>query len=91
MYKTIWKYNLAVKDEQIIELPEKSTILTVQAQNDMICLWALVNPETDVKERRCIRVIGTGHAINDFDNLKYISTVQIFNGKLVFGIFEKIK
>lgn len=90
MIKSIWKYPLEIVDEQIIEMPEHSRILTAQVQNGVICIWALVNTQTITKEKIHIRVIGTGHIIEDFAYLRYISTIQLHNGALVFSIFEKV-
>lgn len=84
---TIWKYPLEVTDDQYIEMPSGSKILTVQIQNAIPCLWAMVYPERP-KERRHIRMHGTGHLIGDSLRLKYISTFQIQDGALVFHVFE---
>lgn len=92
--ETIWKYKLKVTDEQIIKMPLLAEILTVQGQGDDICLWALVNPEAE-KEDRTILVFGTGNPIpKTFEyhiNAFYIGTAQMYNGALVWHIFEKIK
>lgn len=50
MNKTIYKYPLDVTDVQEIKLPVGAEILTVQAQNGTLCLWALVDPQGIEKE-----------------------------------------
>lgn len=87
--KTIWKYTLEVIDNQLLELPEKSEILTVQMQHGYPQLWAIVNSELP-KEKRHIRIHGTGHMVISVDNLKYISTFQMEKGELVFHVFEVV-
>lgn len=90
----IWKYPLALADEQSIEMPEGATVLSVQAQNGAVTLWAEVRPYHPLKARR-FRIYGTGHPI-DRNNLKYIGTVQMpssFMEQLpfVWHIFEEVK
>ncbi len=85
---TIWKYPLRAEiEDQFIEMPSGSKILTVQVQNAIPNLWAIVNPEHP-KERRHIRIHGTGHNIRDSTRLRYISTFQIQGAGLVFHVFE---
>jgi hypothetical protein len=91
--KTIWKYPLVIKDFQEINLPENAEILTVQVQNYIPCLWALVDddPEKDQKMYK-IRIAGTGHTMSDYllnsgEEYKYISTFQLDNGSIIFHVF----
>lgn len=83
----IYKYELQIDDMQVIEMPKGSEILTAQVQNNKVCLWAMVDPVTSKTEGRKIRMIGTGNPVED-SNLKYISTVQMVNGLVVWHIFE---
>jgi hypothetical protein len=71
---TIWKYSLTLLDEQQIQIPEGAKILSVQIQNDEICIWALVDTERP-KETRSIGIIGTGNPCW-CPNWNYIGTVQ---------------
>jgi len=88
--KTIWKYNLKIDDEQVVNLPKNAEILTVQNQQGNPCLWALVSPIKET-EPRIIVCRGTGHDIN-FRNftLQYISSAQFYDGDIVFHYFEKL-
>lgn len=85
----IYKYPLEIKDEQVVLLPTGAKILTVQAQMDKPCIWAMVNPTSPNDQAFTIRIHGTGHAISDSDELEYINTVQLYGGKLVFHVFVK--
>lgn len=89
--KTIWKYPLKVTDSQTIFIPSGYEILTIQIQNNVPYLWALVDPE-EKEEAVNIEIFGTGHAIY-FDggfSREYISTFQFqMNGEyLVFHAFK---
>lgn len=71
----IWKYALELRDEQVLMLPEGGSILTVQMQGEVICLWAVVNPkarEIPVK----FMIVGTGNHGPNFEGLAYVGTVQ---------------
>ena len=81
----IWKYDLANPTQEIL-MPEDARILSVQMQNESLCLWALVDAD---KPRVCreFQVYSTGHTVQD--NIKdYLGTVQI--GSLVWHVFEVI-
>lgn len=85
--KAIWKYKLEVLDEQTIEMPVNARILTVDNQYGDICLWAEVNTDPDlVMEKRTIYIHGTGHQY--MSHRRYIGSVQMYNGNLVFHVFE---
>ena len=89
MKKQIWKYELKIKDTQSIEMPKGSEILTVQTQQGIPCLWALVDPESE-SEIRTIELFGTGHPIY-YDmgiSRNYIGTFQMEEGRIVFHAFE---
>jgi hypothetical protein len=83
--KTIYKYPLHSKD-CTLQLPKGAEILTVQLQNEIPTLWALVNPMT-VTEERHICIVGTGWDVED--NMKYITTYM--DGYFVWHAFELIK
>jgi len=89
MEKTILKFELETTDNQIIEMPVNAEILTVQTQNEVPCIWALVDP-TKPKEKRFIEVFGTGHDVH-YDmgvGRNYLGTYQLHGGSLVFHVFE---
>ena len=87
--RTIWKYELDITDSQTLEMPINADILTVQIQRETAQLWALVNPELS-KENRYIQIYGTGHNVTEDLDLKYISTIQLQSGDLIFHIFEVV-
>lgn len=87
MKKVIYKYKLDTTDWQNIDLPKNSDILCVQIQNDLLYLWALINPNTKIKEVNRIRIIGTGQPISDEVIGRYIGTYQIPKYNLVYHVF----
>ena len=89
--KRVFKYGLQLADHQEIELPLRAEILSVQVQHGQLMLWALVAEDCmGFPECRTIRIAGTGHQIVDH-NLKFISTIQLHDGGLVFHVFEVLE
>ena len=84
----IWKWTLAVKDEQIIDLPMGAKILSVQMQAGLPRLWALVNEHETLKQGRRIAIYGTGNPMPDSAG-DYIDTFQMHEGALVSHAFER--
>jgi len=88
--KIIYKYEIKLEfGLQKIELPFGAEILSVQMQADSLCIWALINPKTNVKTIRIIDIIATGIYIHDIKKFQYhntfIGTVQ-YEG-YVFHVF----
>lgn len=91
MKKTIWKFQLQVLDTQFIWIPKNAEILSVQNQNEVPCMWALVNP-TEEKEEKCFEIFGTGHDVHCDMGIdrRFIGTFQLHTGSLVFHLFERL-
>lgn len=85
--KKIYKYAIEITDDQDIVMPVGAKILTVQNQNGVPCIWAMVDPNSE-KENVHIRVHDTGHNVPDSDRLEYIGTFQMCGGSLVFHVFK---
>jgi len=75
MTQTIWKYPLLLTDEQVIAVPENSSVLDVQFQGDTLCLWVLLD-DTDARVATVIHIYGTGHPLPDDVDEYHIGTVQ---------------
>ena len=84
----IFKYKLELTDIQILRMPKDASILSAQFQFGTLFLWALVDPDKDEVERR-IRIIGTGHPIDNINNLSHIDTVQQAGGTFIWHVFEE--
>ena len=89
MKKVIWKYKLRAVEKQCLAIPKGAEILSVQLQGNNACLWALVNPEEE-KEIKTIGIFKTGNPIATDRQCKFIDTIQLYNGELVFHVFELI-
>lgn len=90
MSKVIYKYQLETTGIQRIYMPFNAEILTTQVQNGILCIWALVNPETIHTECRTIEIHGTGNPMVSDVKRKYIGTYQTLNGAFVGHVFEKM-
>lgn len=88
--KTVWKFPLAPICS--IEMPMGSKLLSVHVQQDIMCLWALVDPSIQETEDREFIIYGTGHPIEDISDkeLEFVGTVQFPDVELVLHVFEKI-
>ena len=67
-------------------MPKGADILWVDMQQGQPCIWARVNPDAP-KERKRIRIFGTGHPIPD-DLGDYVGTFMMKDGALVFHLYE---
>lgn len=85
--KTVWKFPIEPADHFTLEMPADAEILDIQVQHREVQLWALVNPKAKL-ERRVFRLAGTGHPIEEGDELRYVASFQLHNGDLVFHVFE---
>ena len=87
---TIHKFPLMITDVQTIDLPNGSIILDAQFQDEQLCLWAWLDTTASYStEAKKIRIIGTGHPIDNAFSLRHISTVQqkIGVSNLVWHVF----
>lgn len=81
--RTIWKFPLVFRDKQVISMPDKAHILTVQMQDDTLCLWALISPDKPMRQR-VIQMYDTGEPARDAG--VYIATIQY--DSQVIHVFE---
>ncbi len=75
--KTIYKYTLDSQD-CTLQLPKGAEILTVQLQNQIPNLWALVNPNTSESEERHISIVGTGWQVEDLKDFLDKFFIKVF-------------
>ena len=87
--KTVYKYPLQHTDEQILEVPVGSQILSVANQSDTIVLYALVDTEVKQMQNISIYIHGTGHVVYGED-IVFVGTVPFFRGNLMFHVFGKL-
>lgn len=73
---TVHKYALQLRTEQCIPMPRGSRTLTVQLQEGLPHVWAMVDTNNDVVARKFF-VYGTGREILTPWLMRYIGTVQM--------------
>lgn len=88
--KTIYKYPITSAlnpvSRAMIMLPKNSKILTVQIQNNQICIWAEVDTEESLITKE-FSIVGTGNPFPTY-NVIYIGTVQAH--PYVWHVYESI-
>ena len=82
----IFKYELPIQDEAIIEMPLSAEAKSVAMQNGLPYVWAIVDPALPT-EKRTFYVRGTGHPLRKANPEHFIGTIQMEDGRLVFHIF----
>ena len=88
---SVYKYQVPIRDYFNLTLPLNAEVLHVDIQYNEMQLWALVDPNTGPGEIRRFRLVGTGHEITEKQkNLKYINTFFMYEGALVWHVFEII-
>lgn len=89
MSEEIWKFELNIHAATRIQMPVGAVILGVASQRNHPYLWAKVDLDAELEERRII-TYGTGNRIHE--NLgAFIGTYQLDNGMFVFHVFEAEK
>jgi hypothetical protein len=71
-------------------MPAGSLILSAHSQGETICLWARVNRNQPKLETRIIEAYGTGEGFDEAPR-RFIGTVLLSHGSLVYHIFERTK
>jgi hypothetical protein len=84
---TIYKYALRQEELQMIQMPAGARVLTVQVQNNVPCLWAIVDPEEKKMVQRGFAIYGTGYPMRIVEVVQYVGTFQLCDGSLVFHVF----
>lgn len=84
--KTIYKVKLAIEDSQFISFQQPAQVLSVQVQNEVPCLWVMVDTEQPFFNYE-ISTFGTGNPIPKDFNGTFIGTYQLRNGRFVGHVF----
>lgn len=86
----IFKYPLTGATLQEVIMLKDAQILTVQAQNQELFIWALFDEKESLKQARIIEIILTGEIMPNA-NRKYIATAQISAcSNFVAHVFERV-
>lgn len=82
--KTIWKF--VITPTCTLDIPKDAEVLSIKNQGENICMWVKVDPSNATEERKFV-VCGTGHTLPELE-LEFIDSVLLFDGGLVFHVFE---
>ena len=81
----IWKYVLPL--DGLVDMPEGGIPLSVETQGHEPCLWAEVNPDNPLQQRRfCI--VGTGNEVPP-EHGRFIGTCLLHAGAFVLHVFDE--
>lgn len=83
----VYKYNLVPQDVLVIKMPRGARPLSVHMQNNIACMWALVDPNEE-DEELVFYMHGTGHEVIN-PEAQFLGT--IYPDSLVFHIFWERK
>jgi hypothetical protein len=88
--KRVYKYTLQPEEEQVVEFPKNTIILSAINQFDKMVVYAMVDTEEQITEKCSLRVYGTGHNMFEYIGLyTFLNTVSLMNGSLVFHVFYR--
>lgn len=91
---TVHKFPIDLQSgaDQSFMMPMGAEILDVQVQNGVPTLWAFVDTDAPIVQRRIV-MVGTGTdafcATSQRQSRPYIGTVQLRNGMLVLHFFDR--
>jgi len=86
---TVWKYSLETRDVQDVEMPKNANIIHCAEQNNVICLWAEVEPDAP-KITKTFYIVGTGWDHRPECLLRHVGSVVESHRPLVWHIYEKV-
>ncbi len=94
LINTIRKYEIIPEGHTrvvCIKMPESAKVLHVAAQGSSMFLWAMVDTNRPMQERK-FEVYSTGHAmlVGRPTRLKHLGTTMLAGGSLVFHVFERV-
>ena len=84
--KTIYKYQIPMSG--IVVLPAEYKILKFGIQQETICLWALVDSETERIAKEFV-VVGTGWNLDDKLDDRWQHMETLFENGFVWHVFMK--
>lgn len=90
MSLTIWKYEWPLPHDDLatFHMPLGASVLSVQNQGGMICLWALVDGAEEAQVARRFQLFPTGGSAPHPLHSQFIGTVQLHYGHFIGHIFE---
>lgn len=84
--KRVFKFEIPIDDEVVIDMPEGAEVLHFDVQGELPYIWVRVDPDLPEKEYR-FRFAGTGHHLEDNVG-KHLGSCMMRGGALVWHLFE---
>lgn len=84
--KTIYKYEISIKDSFVLEIPAGAQVLALRSLESKVYLFVLVDPRAQ-NEIVAFRLISTGYPVED--GLVYLDTLQYDRMDIAFHLFRK--
>ncbi|KKM98906.1 hypothetical protein LCGC14_1153160 [marine sediment metagenome] len=84
---TVWKFPLSYLDRFSLEVPLGAEFIHFDMQGSIPTVWALVNSDNS-KQRRSLRMAGTGHELPAGYDYSHIGSCIDANTGLVWHLFE---
>lgn len=72
-----------------LELPKRSTVLSVDSQHADSVLWALIDVDEKETETRKFRIVATGEKFSSETPMIFHGTFYSIKDNLVFHLFEE--
>lgn len=84
----IWKYELAITDEQTVSVPGGARPLSVAEKDGKLCMWCVVTPANWQRQQSVkVSIYGTGNPMPDRGpSGNFLGTVVMGNG-LAWHVF----
>lgn len=87
--RKIWKFPLKILDEQVVEMPKFSKILSVQEKDDGFFVWAEFDEaHQNVPELRTFWIRGTGIAFDPKPFERFLFTIVEKYSPLVWHVYD---
>ena len=85
----IWKYQMPVAENFTMRLPENAQIIRMAGENGYLWLWAVVDTQAPLEERKFSAFKAGGEMPDDISSLVYVGMASIYiQQELMLYIFE---
>jgi len=95
--KTVWKFpcNLdEVNDNNqiVFNMPAGAKVISTEVQHGIVVIWAVIDDQVPEVQRRRFEFVGTGAPLlqSETKEYRFVGTVMLISGNLVWHVFEVI-
>ena len=83
----VYKYPILLTETQTIMVPGYRRLLSVQLQDDRICLWYEINEDHENDTEIVLHIVPTGGDRDIEDDWHHLETIQM--GSLVWHVYQE--